>query len=86
MFNIGFTEMIVLAVLALLLIGPKQLPEVARTIGRFLNEIKRGTDTITSEFKNVYEDEEPSTKPGADEIVASSPNTKNSEENSDGKS
>ena len=53
MFNIGFSEMLVIAVLALILIGPKQLPEVARTIGRFINELKRGSDAFSSDLKNA---------------------------------
>ena len=44
--------MAVIAVLALILIGPKQLPEVARTVGRFLNELKRSTDTLKDEFNS----------------------------------
>jgi sec-independent protein translocase protein TatB len=50
MFGLGFTEVIFLAVLILIVIGPKQLPEVAKTIGRFLNEIKRSTDSVKSDF------------------------------------
>jgi len=53
MFNMGFTEILFIAVLALVLIGPKQLPEVARTLGRFLNELKRSTDTIKDEFTSA---------------------------------
>lgn len=51
MFNIGFSEMLVIAGLALILIGPKQLPEVARNIGRLLNELKRSTNSFTDELK-----------------------------------
>ena len=39
--------MILLSALALIVIGPKQLPEVARTLGRFLNELKRVTGDVT---------------------------------------
>lgn len=53
MFNLGFTEMIVLGVIALLVIGPKQLPEMARVVGRLLNEFKRATGDIGSQFTNV---------------------------------
>jgi sec-independent protein translocase protein TatB len=57
MFGINFTEFFIIGVLALILIGPKQLPEVARTIGRFMNELKRGADVFTQELKNqVNED------------------------------
>lgn len=51
MFGLGFTEILVLAVLGLILLGPDQLPEVARTLGRFFNDLKRSTDEITDEFK-----------------------------------
>lgn len=52
MLNLGFGEILFIAVLALLLIGPKQLPEVARTLGRFLNELKRSAGQLSDEFKN----------------------------------
>jgi sec-independent protein translocase protein TatB len=50
MFNIGFVELIVLAVIALIVIGPKQLPEIARVVGRTLNEVKRATEELTGDF------------------------------------
>ncbi len=56
MFNIGFTEMMVIAALALILIGPKQLPEVARSLGRMLNEFKRSSDILKDEFKSQLSD------------------------------
>lgn len=50
MFNLGFSEMVIIGVLALILIGPKQLPEVARTLGKFLNELKRSADVLKEEI------------------------------------
>lgn len=50
MFNIGFSEMLMIGVLALILIGPKQLPEVARTLGRFLNELKRSSENLKDDL------------------------------------
>lgn len=52
----GFTEMLVLGVIALLVIGPKQLPEVARVVGRTLNELKRATGDFTSTLYGVKND------------------------------
>ena len=52
MFGLGFGEILLLGILALIVIGPKQLPEVARTIGRFINELKRSTDQLKDEFKS----------------------------------
>ena len=52
MFGLGITEILFLAILALIVIGPKQLPEVARTIGRFLNDIKRNTESFKEDLKS----------------------------------
>jgi len=52
MFGIGMTEMIVIAVIALIFIGPDQIPQVARTVGRFLNELRRSTDDIKRQFSD----------------------------------
>ena len=49
MFNLGFTELLLLGLIALIFIGPNQLPEVARTVGRLLNEWKRATN----DFQNT---------------------------------
>lgn len=51
MFGLGMSELILLGVLALILIGPQQLPEVARTLGRFLNDLKRSADGLTEDIK-----------------------------------
>lgn len=44
-------EILVLAVLGLILIGPEQLPELARTLGRFINDLKRTTEGLTDDIK-----------------------------------
>lgn len=52
MFGLGMSEIIVLGVLALIIIGPKELPQLARTIGRFMNELKRSSNILTDEIKH----------------------------------
>lgn len=52
MFGLGMSELILLGVLALILIGPQQLPEVARTLGRFLNDLKRSAEGLTEDIKH----------------------------------
>lgn len=57
MFNLGFSELLLLALIALIFIGPNQLPEVARTIGRLLNEWKRATSDFQSSITTKLTDE-----------------------------
>ncbi|WP_413576357.1 twin-arginine translocase TatA/TatE family subunit [Bdellovibrio sp. HCB290] len=45
------SEILFLGALALIVIGPKELPQLARTLGRFLNELKRTTGDLTDELK-----------------------------------
>ncbi len=53
MFNLGFPELMALGGLALLIIGPKQLPEVAKVVARTLNELKRASKDITGTLADV---------------------------------
>lgn len=50
MFNLGFQEFFFIGILAIIVIGPKELPAVARSVGRALNELKRATDGFKEEF------------------------------------
>ncbi len=53
MFNLGWTEILLIAVIALVFIGPKQLPDLARALGRFMNELRRSSNSLTAEFREV---------------------------------
>ncbi|MCE2453293.1 MAG: twin-arginine translocase TatA/TatE family subunit, partial [Nitrospinae bacterium] len=44
------TELIVIMVVALVVIGPKRLPELARTLGKALGDFKRATSDFQSSF------------------------------------
>jgi TatA/E family protein of Tat protein translocase len=50
MFGIGPTELVVILVVALLVLGPKRLPEIARALGRGLAEFRKATADVTSEL------------------------------------
>jgi sec-independent protein translocase protein TatB len=53
MFNIGMSEFIVIGALALIFIGPKQLPEMARMVGRLINELKRAGEEVFGSMNDV---------------------------------
>jgi Tat protein translocase TatB subunit len=46
MFGIGLPELLVIAALALILIGPKKLPELAKSLGKTLGELRKATDDV----------------------------------------
>jgi len=53
MFGIGMPELMVIFVIALIVIGPAKLPELARSLGKMLGEFRRATD----DFKWKMEEE-----------------------------
>lgn len=56
--SIGFGEILIILVLALIVFGPRRLPEMGRTIGRSLREFRRATSEIRTELE--ADDDEPS--------------------------
>ena len=65
MFNIGGAELIVILLIAFVVVGPKDLPKIARALGRavralrsMVEEVKRetGLDELTRDFKEVERD------------------------------
>ena len=68
----SFGEMTFLFVLALLVFGPKKLPEIARQIGKAMNEFKRASNEfrsqIESEIANLERDTQPQILPPAEPL------------------
>jgi len=50
MFDIGFSEMMVIAVVALIVIGPEKLPKVARTVGHLFGRMQRYVNDVKSDI------------------------------------
>jgi Tat protein translocase TatB subunit len=48
--NLGFTEMFFLVILALLLFGPRRLPEIARQMGKFMAEFKKASNEFQGQI------------------------------------
>ena len=49
--GIGFTEIILLAIITLLVVGPKRLPEMARTLGQLSKTARGAWQSLRSEFQ-----------------------------------
>lgn len=71
MFGIGMPELILILAVALIVLGPKKLPEIARSLGRGLAEFRRTTDEVKREINSVEQDLEDSV--GQDAEPTSSP-------------
>ncbi|KIY22255.1 MULTISPECIES: twin-arginine translocase TatA/TatE family subunit [Mesobacillus] len=55
--NIGVPGLVLILVLALIIFGPKKLPEVGRAFGQTLREFKKSTRELTSDVMDELEDE-----------------------------
>ena len=58
MFGIGLPEMIIILVVALLVVGPSKLPELARTLGKAFTEFRRMADEVKETFEEEVMKEE----------------------------
>jgi sec-independent protein translocase protein TatB len=72
MFGLSFGEIVIIAVLALLLLGPDKLPDAAKMLGKTMRDLKRATDDIKDQMeKEIYSDDKP--KPALVPPIAARP-------------
>ena len=73
--SIGMPELIIILVIALIIFGPRKLPELGKSLGRSLNEFKKASNdlqnTLEQEIK-IEEQKESAAKAQAEESTASS--------------
>src|SRR6185503_7797386 len=58
MFDIGWTELLVIAVVAIVVIGPKDLPRAMRTVGQWTGKIKRMAGDFQRQFNEAIKESE----------------------------
>ncbi len=71
MLGIGMQELLIVLAVALIILGPKKLPELARTLGRAFAELQRATRDLRSSVDfdvEEEEDEEPEEKEAHDDL------------------
>jgi sec-independent protein translocase protein TatB len=56
MFDIGWAELFVVAILLLLVVGPKDLPKVFKTLGRWMAQLRRMSKGITDSWNKMSQD------------------------------
>lgn len=74
MFGLGFGEILIIAILALLILGEKRLPDAAKQLGKTLREFRRATDDIKDQIQTeIYSDERKAAKPALVPPVPAAP-------------
>ena len=58
MFDIGWTEILIIAVVAIIVVGPKDLPRMLRTLGRYAGQLRRTAGEFRSQFDDAIRDSE----------------------------
>ena len=58
MFDLGWSKLIIIAMLAIVVVGPKDLPALLRTIGKFVGQIRRQADEFRRQFDDAMRDTE----------------------------
>ncbi|HWQ95723.1 MAG TPA: Sec-independent protein translocase protein TatB [Gammaproteobacteria bacterium] len=58
MFDIGFSEIALVGIVALLVVGPKRLPEIARTAGKWIGKTRRMIESVKADIDREFKTDE----------------------------
>jgi Tat protein translocase TatB subunit len=76
MFGIGMQELIIIAIIALIIVGPKKLPDLAKTLGKGFSEFKKATEGVTEDLKETLkEDKKPDDDEWKNSLLMKKPDT-----------
>ena len=78
MLNIGPGELLAISVIALIVLGPEKLPEMIRTVGRVVGELRRISSGFQTELRSAIDDQ------GLDEVTGGSRTTRRRPERGNG--
>ena len=67
--QLGFQELLIIFVIALLVFGPKKLPELGKSLGKGLREFKRATEDLKSNWEDQMKEVEEPVKEAAKDLV-----------------
>jgi Tat protein translocase TatB subunit len=73
MFNIGGGEVLVIALIALIVLGPQRLPNAARQAGKVMGDLRRISSGFQSELRTAFEDHERESADAAPAITPMTP-------------
>jgi len=69
MFDLGFQELIVIFLVALLVFGPKKLPELGKTLGKWIIEIRKGIHNVKEQMESELEETDKNKEDSADKLT-----------------
>lgn len=58
MFDIGWSELLLIAAVTIIVVGPKELPNLLRNIGQIINKLKSMTNEVRTQFDEALQDNE----------------------------
>jgi Tat protein translocase TatB subunit len=83
MFGIGTSEILIILLIALLVLGPDEIPKIARTLGRGMREIERAKNELRDSIQFEMDEKDTPQKASAEEDVNAEKEKVNTDEKTD---